>query len=337
MISFERIELDKVTWKSIEEFGECNVFQTRPWINYLKETQGAEPVITTVKLNGNLLGYFTGLIVRKMGLKILGSPFRGWTTYFMGFNLVPGAPYCDILKAFPSYVFKDLGCHYLELVDPNIKKDDFAGLPYKVEALPWYAIDLTKSEDDLWSAMKSAGRNCIRKSVKNGVVVEEAPAVGFAEEYIAEYTDVLENKELSPTYNVASVSKLIDYLGPSGNLQLLHALGPDQRCLATGAFLGYNKTAVFWGAASWKEHQPLRPNEPIAWKGILDMKARGYQILHFGGECDEYKKKLGCDDVAIFRLMKAKYSFLETLLDKVRESRDSKYRNWALRKLGSTG
>lgn len=33
------------------------------------------------------VGYFTGMIVRKIGLRILGSPFPGWSTDYMGLSL----------------------------------------------------------------------------------------------------------------------------------------------------------------------------------------------------------------------------------------------------------
>ena len=333
MISFERIDMNNDTWDKIKSVGQCNIFQTPWWINFLKETQRAEPIITEIKSNGSVLGYFTGLVVRKFGLKILGSPFRGWATYFMGFNLFPGTQYREILEAFPSFVFNDLGCHYLEIVDPNLNSEDCVGLPYKIETLPWFAIDLTKSEEELLSNMKSAGRNCIRKSIKNGVVIEDAPVTGFAEEYYAQYSEVLSNRSLLPTYTVDNVAKLINQLLPTENLLLLRAMGPDGGCIATGIFLGYNKAAVFWGAASRRLYQSLRPNEPLAWDGITDMKTRGYQVLHLGGECEEYKRKLGCYDLPMLRLMKEKYSLLGTLLDIFRKFRSSKYKNWALRRL----
>jgi len=333
MISFERIDIKDVPWASIESIGERNIFQIQAWLNFLKEIHKAEPIITAVKSDGNVIGYFTGLIVRRYGLKILGSPFRGWTTYFMGFNLPPGTSYHEILQAFLPFVFNDLGCHYLEIIDPNIRSEDCVGLPYKVEALPWYAIDLTKSEEELFSSMKSAGRNCIRKSIKNGVVIEEAPVIGFAEEYNAEFTEVLSKKSMVPTYSLENVNKLINLLLPTGNLLLLRALSPDGRCIATGIFLGYNKTAVFWGAASWRDYQSLRPNEPIAWYGMKAMKARGIQVLHLGGECEQYKEKLGCYEVKIYRLMKAKNVALEALINAVMSQKSSRFRNWALRRL----
>jgi len=89
MISFQRIHLQDVRWEDSGIFDEINVFQTLPWLSFLAETQKAEPVIAAVESDGHLLGYFTGLMVNKYGIKVLGSPFRGWGTYFMGFGMTP--------------------------------------------------------------------------------------------------------------------------------------------------------------------------------------------------------------------------------------------------------
>ncbi len=333
MISFRRIHLEDVRWEDSGLYDEINVFQSLPWLQFLAETRKAEPVIAAVKSDGNVVGYFTGLTVKKFGVKVLGSPFRGWGTYFMGLAMLPDVPRREALEALPAFAFKDLGCHYLEIVDPSLSASDWAGLHYRVEPLNWFALDLTKSEDDLLANMKCSGRNCIRKSIKNGVSIEEADDIAFAIEYYEQYQDVLAKRSLVPAYSLDYVQKLIETLLPTGHLLLLRARSREGLCIASGIFLALNKTAVFWGAASWREHQSLRPNEPLAWCGIQKLKARGIQQLHFGGECEQYKEKLGCYEVPIHRLMKARYSAADRLLDLATSPKSARYRNWALRRL----
>ena len=158
MISFERLDIQKVDWENAYEADEINIFQTCAWLTFIAEAEKAEPVVASIISDGYLVGYFIGLIVCKYGLKILGSPFRGWGTYFMGFNLKQGVSRVEVLQAFPKFAFKDLGCNYLEIIDPNLAYDEKKGLtyPYKVEALPWYAFDLTKSEDELFGICAKA-------------------------------------------------------------------------------------------------------------------------------------------------------------------------------------
>jgi hypothetical protein len=333
MISFERCNLNNAPWASIERIGEINAFQTSAWINFLMETQNAEPVLSVVKSNGELNGYFTGLMVKKFGLKILGSPFRGWATYFMGFNLLPGASYREVLHAFPSFVFNDLGCHYLEVVDPNVRIEDCFGLPYRIESLPWFAIDLTPNEEELFANIKSSGRRNIRKSIKCGVVIEEAGPTGFAEEYYAQYVDVLGKRGLAPTYRLETVRNMIDHLYPTGNLLLLRARNFEGLPIANYLFLALNKLGVYWGGASWREYQILRPNEPLIWQGMRSLKARGILELQMGGECEQFKVKLGSNQANIYRIRKAKNAGLDLLINAVLSQKGSQFRNWALRRL----
>lgn len=333
MVSFERIDIEKINAEKVSSIGEVNIFQTLPWIDFIAKTQNAEPIVLTIISDGCFLGYFTGLIVKKYGLRVLGSPFRGWGTYFMGFNLQQSISYREILQAFPSFAFNNLKCHYLEIVDPNLRSEDCLGLPYRVEPLPWFALDLTQSEDELFASMKSQGRNNIRKSIKSGVIIEEASAYGFAEEYYDQYSEVLQKRSLVPTYSLETVRNLICQMEPTGNLLLLRARNIENLPIATGIFLAQNKTGVFWGAASRREYQSVRPNELLAWYGMKALKARGIQVLHLGGECEQYKEKLGCYGVNIYRLMKARNLMLDTLVKAVTSQKGSHFKNWALRRL----
>jgi hypothetical protein len=333
MISFERIDISSYCKEIKNSPGEINIFQTSEWLSYISNIHNAEPVIVAIKSSGELQGYFVGLLTRKFGIIILGSPFRGWQTYFMGFNLISKAAKQEILLLFPKFVFKELGCHYLELIDPNLSESDWEGSAYKLDYLQYYGIDLTKSEDDLFNNMDSTGRNCIRKSIKNGVVIEEVSSVNFADEYYEQYKDVLAKRSLSPVYSLNSVRKLIEYTLPTGNLLLLRAKSPEGISIATGIFLMLNKTAVFWGAASWRQYQHLRPNEPIAWHGMKAMKARGAHVLHFGGKCEHYKEKLGAMELPLYRLMKTKTSLLGAFLYPAMSPKNEEYRNRILKQL----
>jgi hypothetical protein len=333
MISFERIDVNTVPWDQVTDIDGVNVFQTLPWLDFLQKNQKVEPVVVVVKSDGLLQGYFMGLITKKYGLKILGSPFRGWGTYFMGFSLKPEVSHREVLQAFPQFVFGDLKCHYFEIIDPNLKSEEWEGLSYQVEHLPWYALDVSKSEDELFATMKHACRNCIRKAIKSGVVIEEATDPGFADEYYAQYQEVMARQSLAPTYGVEFVRQMIEHLLPTGNLFLLRARNAEGICIATGIFLFLNKTAVFWGAASLREHQALRPNELLAWYGMKKVKARETRELHLGGECDHYKEKFGSYDAQMFRLSKAKTRSLEGVLKMVLSLKNPNFRNWMLRKM----
>ena len=312
MISMERIDLDNVPWQELDQFSDRTIFQTPPWLGFLAKTQGAEPIVSAVKENGHTLGYFTGMVTKKLGFKILGSPFRGWTTGYMGFNLPPGFPRRQVLQALPTFAFRDLGCHYLEIIDRHIYKDDYCDQSYSVHSTRIFEIDLTQSEDQLLANMDSACRRCIRKAAKCGVSTEEASDMGFADEYYAQLRDVFAKQSLVPTYSLERVRELIDYLLPTGHLLLLRARSAEGLCIATGIFPAFNDAAYFFGGASWREHQILRPNEPLIWHAMRYWKARGMSKFDMGGRA-AYKRKYGIYECEASTGMKAKYESLISL------------------------
>ncbi len=314
MIRFECDDIGAINWKTVEDIGEINIFQTLPWIRHLSQRQRAEPVLLTVHANADCVGYVTGLIANKFGLRMFGSPLRGWSSYFMGTNLSPAVSRNEVLRALPGYVFKELGCHYMEIVEPRLKPEELDGLPYQVTRLPWFSLNLCPSEEELFANMETSGRNSIRKALKSGVVVQEAKDLSFADEYYQQHTEVMQRQSLLPIYSLETLRNMLEELLPTGNMLLLRGGLPGGPCIATGIFLYKNDLGMFWGAASCREYQYFRPNEMIAWYGMRALKARGIRTLHFGGEAERYKRKLGCQDANLYRLTKAKDLILEKAL-----------------------
>ena len=331
MITFDKISND-IPWNNFPEFENFNVFQTHSWHNFLQNNQNAETIVVSIQEGDHLLGYFSGLVTRKFGLKMLGSPLRGWNTDFMGFFLKNQSSIREILKVFPNFVFNTLKCHYLEIIDPEIKLRDVEGLPMDFEIQPRFILDLTKNEDELFANMKGSCRNLIRQSVRKGVIIEETEDFDFLDEYYAQITQVFAKQSLEPPYSFERVKSLIETMLPTRNILLLQAKGPSGNCIATGIFVGFNKTVAYWGAASWREFQSLRPNEALVWYGIRYWKAKGIKEFHFGGGWEQYKSKYGCEEISVIRLMKAKYPTLDRLRVILLSLQSPKFRNWSIRR-----
>ncbi len=313
MAEFRRIQPTPAEWSAIlERFADREIAQTPAWIEFVQDTQGAEPVHAELVENGQPLGYFTGLIVRKLGLRILGSPFPGWTTGYTGFNLEPGVDRRAAIEALPAFAFGELGCHHLEFMDRDAVPEDADGLGFEYRAYTSFEIDLTPSEDDLFGRMSSACRRAIRKARKSGVVIEPATDPGFADEYYSQLEDVFAKQGVFPTYPRDRVHALIRHLLPTGNLLLLRARDPEGRCIASGIFPAYNRTMHFWGGASWRQHQILRPNELLMWTAMLHWKARGIGRFDLVGG-GEYKRKYGPVEIGVPWFRRSRYRWLMPL------------------------
>lgn len=291
-------------------FPDRQLFQTSPWLAFLEETQRGTPVRLVLQQADEPVGYFAGLVVRKFGMKILGSPFAGWTTPCMGLRVREGVPRGEGIKAVLQCAFDQLNCIHFEFRDRAFSVADLDGLGFTVRENRTFEIDLAPTEDELFSNMASSCRRCIRKAERVGVVVEEAHDLAFAEEYYAQLVEVFAKQNLVPTYGVERVRLLIKHLLPTGRLLLLRARDREGKCIATGIFPAMNTHMYFWGGASWRVDQHLRPNEAIMWHAMRYWKRQGVRYFDMVGGGD-YKRKYGPRELRVPFFARSRVSLLQ--------------------------
>src|ERR1017187_459723 len=184
MLHFERLNLTLDDWDTrLKAFSDRTIFQTAAWLRFLENTQHGEVVLAALMDDHKILGYFSGLIVRKCGISILGSPFHGWTTAYMGLTLSARIPRSPALRALVEFAFERLRCLHLELEDRYVRTEDLDGLNFDFQVYRDCEIDLAASEGALLGKMSRQCQQCIRKATRCGVVVEEATDLSFADEY----------------------------------------------------------------------------------------------------------------------------------------------------------
>ena len=306
------IQPEQVDWARLDAFADRTVFQTREWLNFVHETQRAKIVMCELTDGQQTVGYFSGLAFSRFGVRILGSSFPGWTTPYMGFNLVPGASRRAALAAIERVAWDSLKCLHMEVSDPYFTPEDGEANGFAAESYFSYRTDLTEPEDKIFSKMDSACRRCVRKAEKSGVSIEEAHDAGFADEYYGQLKDVFAKQGLVPTYPIERVRALIRNLEPTGHVLLVRARDAEGKCIATGIFPGFNKIAEFWGNASFRASQNLRPNEAIHWYVMRYWKKRGVDVYDWGGG-GEYKEKYGCFPHNVPWFTKSRYGVISTL------------------------
>ena len=299
-------------WEMVRSHQDSTVFQTRAWVSFLEHTQGAVPVLAALKAGTETVGYFVGLIVQKLGMRILGSPFPGWSTDYMGFVLFPEACRTSALRGLFAFAFDQLGCAHVELMDRRLTGADLGDLGVQYRSYKGFAVDLLQDEPTLFANFTSACRRCVRKADKEGVTVEVASSDGFAEDYFAQLKDVFAKQGLVPTYGLDRVKQLIAHLHPSGQVLLLRARDRDDRSIATGIFPFLNGVMYFWGGASWRQFQMFRPNQALHWFAMRHAKANGIRIYDLGGG-GEYKRQYGGREIEVPWIRKSKYGWIESV------------------------
>lgn len=309
-VSFEPITA--VDWARLDSFPDRTLFQTRAWIEFIAEAQLATPVILEVKIDNQPVGFFTGLTVRRGGFKILGSPFPGWSTSYLGFNLIEGVDRASLVEPLADFAFRELGCWHVELMDRHLSVEQMDSLGWAGRNFSNTEIDLSISEDDIFANMKGSCRTSIRKAEKSGVSIEIADDNQFSSEYHTQLTEVFAKRGLKPTYSIDRVGLLRKHLGPTGHLLLVRARNAEGVCIATGIYPAFRDRMYFWGGASLGKYQILQPNELVQWFAMRYWKDRGAKACDMGGGGD-YKLKYGGQPFVVPWRHKSRYRWVGLL------------------------
>ncbi len=313
-LTFERLALNDVDFDVLDQFEDRIFAQRRCWLNFLKSFVQGEPVIAALMHDGDCVGYFTGVQFRRAGIKILASPFRGWTTPYMGFNLAPDIARSDALAALEPFAFRQLGCVHVELSDRYLTIEEGLERGFSHRISHGFMSDLTLSEDDIFAGMASACRRAIRKSQKSGVSIVEGEPEGFAEQYYQHLLHVFAKQGLKPSFTVERVQRLIDHCHADGHLLLLRAYEEGGQCIATGLYPAFNGYSFFWGNGSDPEFLSLRPNEALHWHAMRYWKERGGRCHDWGGG-GAYKEKYGGKPSIVPSFWKSRHPLLRLARD----------------------
>ena len=278
---------------------ECSdiLYTTKMWTDFVLSgfSKNANPCLLKISIN-NKLCYFVGIIFKKKGIKICGSPFEGWSTPYMGFIWIDSFnddEIIDILKGTAKYLLKQKKCFYIQISDIHITCDLLrkCHLKYDIRLTPF--LDLTRSEEELFAAFKGDVRTNSRNFLKRGAAFEIVnPTESFIVDYYNQLVDVFDKQGLESFYSKEKLIRFINAFKNYPNYILCEsAFLPDtKQSIATGIFLGYKERCFFFGNASYRKDQHYQPNEYIIWQGILYWKRRGCTLLDMCG-VRSYKNK----------------------------------------------
>src|SRR5579862_8049082 len=121
MLQWRRIQTALSEWdRLLESFEDRTLFQSAAWLRFLQQCVHGELVFAALEDGKQACGYFAGIIVTKLGLRILGSPLPGWTTSYMGMALQPGVSRMQAFEALIEFAFRELRCVHLEFMDRHL-------------------------------------------------------------------------------------------------------------------------------------------------------------------------------------------------------------------------
>lgn len=311
---FTKIPYDKVDEKEYNSMPNKIVNNTKPWIDFIIEDSHAEPIILRITQGSEFIGYFTCLKTKKMGVNIIGSPFSGWSTTYMGFDLFDNTMKVKVLPELVDYLQQTEKCTYLQIIERDITMEEAEGLHrdygYQIKPVETLDLGINYTDEELYKHMKTDCRNFVRQFERRGATLEIAePNDAFAEEYYKQLLDVFAKQNLVPTYTVDKVKHLLKHLGKAGCVLCLRVKDPEGTPIATSIFPGFNKKCFFWGGASLRPFQHYRPNEYMIYTAMRYWRDKGCEEFDMVGN-RAYKKKFGSWEVVYPCIVVSKYKML---------------------------
>lgn len=309
MYSIERVEIE-VLLKFSKPGYHNTIFTTYEWVRFLEKNQHAEPVVLSLCSNDKIEGYFIGLIIRKFGVKILGSPFEGWLTPDMGFIRIGELDINSALRSVACYALLNLHCTYFQITDKNISAEELEpDINYTLTRS--LNMDISRDADEIFSSFSKDARKNIRRFERKGAILKEVPFDNsFADILYDQLIDVFAKQNLRPNYDKIKLLDIVRYMKDQPERVLaIQVFSPDNVCIASSLFLGLNEWCYSLITASYSRYQHYLPNEAIRWYGINYWKKRGIVNFDLVGY-REYKLKFSPQIIERPTIYFSKYKIL---------------------------
>lgn len=265
------------------------------WMDFLILDLSIKPYVLEIKAFGGEC-FFVSFIFKKMGFYFCGSPFEGWSTPFMGYIWLSEwstEQKKKILKATKKFIFKTTKCVYIQISDWDITVNQAKDMKLKHYIVKTPIIDISRSEEEMFSSFKVDVRtNCRNFEKRGGVFCRIEPSLRFSSEHYKQLIDVFDKQNMNVPYHQKKIDNLMNIFSyyPQ-NIICEEVLEPENNnSIASGIFLLYKDYCYFFGAASYRQYQLLRPNEYIIWKAILEAKEKGCNCFDMCG-VRKYKEK----------------------------------------------
>ncbi|MDO8291947.1 MAG: peptidoglycan bridge formation glycyltransferase FemA/FemB family protein [Gallionella sp.] len=283
-----------------------SLYHSAPWHQVLVEGFNVEVEHLVTELDGRIVALTPLFLKRRYGFSLCGSPLKGLFTEFAGPRFDYQLPVNDRAAVVENQIsaLRNRGYSYIEIgtkadgttdgscIFSSMRSHDFAYQPR-----PSLVVDLTKGLEQVWASFESRARNMIRKSEKNGVVVQvESLGSQVLGEYVAMIKATFKHQGLAMPHPFLTYVALARNLEPINRLMFVTARH-EGRLVSGGIFLVDANRMVFHSGSSTPEGLTLAASSLVQWKAMQEGYGRGVQEYDLGGigvnSIDTFKKSFG--------------------------------------------
>lgn len=272
------------------QYPDATVYHLSSWHRCLERSFPGTVVRFAVLDGDRACGHWCGFLVKKFGVRVFGAPLPGTGVDYLHplFSHAPSVP--RFLAAVRAWAEQE-GIALVELGGRCFSVEELGAAGYRARCSHTYRVDISGGAEEVWSGMKPAMRNKVRKAEKSGVTVEFDTSPEFPRRYIGMLKATFGRQGLVPTYGLERVETIVDELIPSGNAATFTASLSDDAVAAIILLLD-GTTAYFWGGASYRRAYEVGANDIIHWHALQYAIEKGLAVYDTSGGGD-YKTKFG--------------------------------------------
>lgn len=300
MYGFIEVDMKNIDEEKYNSFEMKTIYTTVEWLSVIECTHKNTKIkIIEIYENGEFLGYFTGGLVTIAGfIKILGSPFNGWNTHFMGFDLYDKEKAIDLLPYVIKYFSKRYHCIYFQICNEYFECEILGKNKLKYQEIDSFKTNLTLSEDEIYAGFHRDVKSKIKKFNKTGCHIESDSSQEYVDTYWKQLIESFKNRGLVPSYDKERIEVMVRELKEKSMVYCLRVINPEGICIASLLSIGFNHMAIVIGNPSYiKFRDEYKPNEIVFWQAMRYWKSKGMGIFDYGGG-GKWKLKFGCSPIS---------------------------------------
>ena len=296
---------------NIKKFDTKTVFHETSWHDHLLSIHKKSRIeYFSINEKNTIIGFFCCMVVKKFGLKIMGSPLGGTGTNYMG-PVVNKDFNQDKLIDSIVRICKKFGIAHLEICNDFLSPHVMSRNEFNIYNDCTHKLKIAETKEEAFNNLKSTCRNRIKKALKNNLSVEVTGSSSIIEHFYEQFKEVYGKQGMAAPFGISRIKSLYNSLYDRRRLLTVWVRNNNE-VIATGLF-PYDENAIyFWGAASWLKYQKLCPNEILHWNVIKFAVEKNIKEYNMCGGGSQFKNKFGGTDVDYLHYSKSLFPMLNS-------------------------
>ncbi len=278
----------------VRRFANHRLGHTRAWVDSLRNAGLGEPLFLRLDSADGPVACLPGLLVRKAGWRLFGSPLPGWQTWSMGPAFDPER--FDASEAIPHFVahLHARGVRHMELMHPDLDASTMTRNGFRSEVVVTMRAPLCPGDEErTFAQLEPSARRNVRRAERLGLEVRFGVDPDFVAEHYRQLQAVYRRGGHEIPFTQDRLRAGIAAMQAVGALDAVSVFLPSSDVrIATGTFMREGRELLLWMWAHSERHRWYRATELMTWRVMQRALAAGCETFDLMGR-GEFKGKFG--------------------------------------------